>query len=345
MDPISPTSPPIQPISGTTAQHRGRGQVQQSVPGQLLKATVVEASGNNRFVLDFAGTKQQVRSEAALSVGQKLQLQVMTTSPAIELKIVTDTLNSFLGRSLTLLDTGVDLAALMRGLQQPGELARLTTASRDVLSTFFSIQQAGITGRDGGVNLKFMVENLGLNLENLLARGDAPQALATLKAALLNVADSLRDAGTIANLTGKLLATIELFQFAQLNSNADSISLFPLPLPFLELGYLSVERWEGEEGKGQSESTEQRFSLHLSLTELGNLRIDFVKNKEGLLLKFKAESEEIAEYIRAASSELEAALSKETGVTMFFSGGAPDPRLDLIHYLVPEGRSILDTTV
>jgi len=79
MDTINPLIS-ISPISSSTAQGRGQRQGQQPPSqGQFLKALVIEAKGDNRFVLDIGGSRQAVSSEAALSPGQSLRLQVVRT--------------------------------------------------------------------------------------------------------------------------------------------------------------------------------------------------------------------------------------------------------------------------
>lgn len=333
----------ILPISPTSSHSGERGQGQRPSVGQLLKATVVEASGANRFILDFAGNKQPVRSEATLSIGQTLQLQVTKTSPSIELKIVSDTLNEYLGRSLTLLNN-IDLKTLFKGLQQkPEQFSHMTPASKTLLESFFSMQETWSDGKDGGTTLKQMIEKLWLNLESLIARGDTQKALNTLKAALLEVTHLFKNAESISDSTNKILTTIELFQFAQLGSGSNSLYIFPLPLPILDQGYLVIEK--REEDENDSTSPEMRFSLHLSMSEIGNVRIDFLQTEEGLFLKFQAESQEVADFVQSLSEELKETISGVKLVSMTFSGDAPDLRYDLIQYILPEGKSVLDTTV
>ena len=88
MDIIAPL-PSILPVGSATSQGRERGHGQQlPATDKLLKAMVVEAMGNNRFVLEIGGNRLTASSDAKLTVGQVLQLQVTRTEPQIELKIV-----------------------------------------------------------------------------------------------------------------------------------------------------------------------------------------------------------------------------------------------------------------
>jgi len=340
---ITPLSS-ILPIGSATAQgNKGRSQ-EQPFPGQgqLLKALVLESKGENRFVLDIGGTELTARSEAPLSTGQKLQLQVMTTSPQIELKIVTDTLNQFLGRSLTLIGKNIDLSSLFKAFQQhsPPPLETVTSSTRNVLETFYSQQQNTLDAKSGGVILKQLIDGLGLTLENLLAKGDKSGAMRTLKAALIEISQSFHSADRIADSTNKLLNTLEIFQLAQLQTGSEKLFIFPLPLPFLEQGYLIVENNEKENTADNNEEGEGRFSLHLTMKELGNIQIDFLKNRDELFIRFRVEHQEIADFVSEFRGDLEQSITNIPHINISFSTDAPDPVSDLIQQLVPEGKSI-----
>lgn len=337
----------IPPVGAATSQSRGRSSQSQQLPamGQLLKALVVEAQGESRFMLDIGGNRLTASSAATLSPGQALQLQVVKTEPHIELKIVNYTLNVVLGRSLTLLGKNIDLSTLFQAVRQlsPPPLESLTPTSRYVLESFFTLQQNGIEDKDGGAILKRLIDNLGLNLEHLLARGDKNGAAHTLKAALLELAHSFSTAGNVVESTGKILTTLELFQLAQVHAGSDTHLIIPIPLPFVEKGYLVIEREGRNPQSGATLPAESRFSLHLTMSDLGNLRIDFLHNAEGLFIRFAAESQEKADFLAGFSDDLKAAISDTPLINLAFSGGAPDPINDLIRQLIPEGGSMLDT--
>lgn len=347
MDPITPLTS-ISPVSSSTSQGRGRSQDQQTPSqGQFLKALVLEAQGNNRFVLEIGGTRQPVRSETALAPGQTLKLQVIKTEPLIELQIVSNPLGQLQGRSLTLLGKNIDIAALFKAFQQhsPPPLETVSPTSRSVLESFFSLQQNGLGDKEGGVVLKQLIDNLGLNLEQLLARGEKNSAVRTLKAALLDIAHSFTTASSIAETTNKILATLELFQLAQIQIGSTTHLIFPLPLPFIEQGYLLIENDDQTSGKNDSAKSDNRFSLHLTVSDLGNLQIDFLQNMEGLFIRFRAGDQQKADFLEEFSSELKKAITDIPVINLSFSGDAPDPIHDLVRQLVPAGNSILDTTV
>ena len=318
-----------------------------AAPGQELKALVIEAKGENRFILDISGARHAVRSEASLAPGQLLRLQLVRTEPQIELQIIPSASHPLQGRSLTLLGKNIDLAGLFQHMQQhsPPPLAAVSPASRATLETFFAMQQNGVNGEGGGSMLKQLIDRLGLNLEQLLARGDKNSAVHTLKAALLELAHSFKTAGSAAETTNRILATLELFQIAQIQIGGDNQLIFPLPLPFIEQGYLLVAQ-DGEDGEQNDRgATEQRFSLHLTVSELGNLQIDFLHTPEGLFIRFRAGDQQKADFLQSFGDELKKAITAIPLVSLSFSGDAPDPIHELIRKMVPESDSMLDTKV
>jgi hypothetical protein len=343
MDTIRPLTS-IPSVASTTSESRGQQTQQNQLPlGQLLKAVVVDAKASGQFILDIGGSKLTAQSQTQLSIGQNLQLQVVNTSPQVELKIVTDTLNQFIGKSITLVGKNIDLSSLFQTFNQttPSPLGELTPISRSIIESFFTLQQSDIGKTEGGAVLKQLLEGVGLNLEHNLARGDKESAIATLKAALLEVVNTFKDAQNIATTANKVINTIELFQLAQLNTNNETFLIFPLPLPFIESGYLSIEKDGSKDGSGNSDDT--RFSLHLTMSDIGHLNIDFSKNNESLMIRFRTESVEKMEFIQQFSKELIDTITNNSNISISFASDATDPVSDLIRKIVPKGQSILDT--
>lgn len=347
MDNISPLTS-IAAISSSTSQGKGRSPQQQSPEqGKFLKALVLEAQGNSRFVLDIGGTRQAVSSEAPLSPGQNLRLQVVATQPQVQLRIVSNPINTLQGRSLTLLGKNIDISELFQSfkLHTPQPLEMVSPTSRSVLESFYSLQQTTIDGKSGGTILKNLIDSLGLHLEQLLAKGEKNSAVHTLKAALLEIAHNFHNASSIAETTNKILATLELFQLTQLQVANDTQLILPLPLPFIEQGYLLIEQDDKDSKSGSATSSESRFSLHLTVSELGNLQIDFLQNMEGLFIRFRAGDQQKASFIESYAAELKEAITDIPLINITFSSDAPDPIQDLVRHLIPAGDSILDTKV
>ncbi len=340
-------TPPIAipPLGSATSQSENPNREGNSpTPGQLLKAMVLEIKGENRFLLNIAGHQLTAKSEAALSPGQMLRLQVVQTTPQIELKIVNNALDQFFGRSLTLLGKNIDLSELFQSfnLQTPSPLDSVPATTRNVLENFFYLQQKNFSGNDSGLVLKQLIDRLGLTLENVLARGDRTAANSSLKAALLDIANIFHNAENIAESTTKLLTIIELFQLIQLHSQSDRQFIFPLPLPFIEQGYLVVNYDDDNKSDGKDNSLEKRFSLHLTMAELGNIQIDFLSTPDVLYIRFRTDSQEKADFVALFGEQLQNTISGAPHINLSFSADAHDPMTDLMGHLVPTGNSIVN---
>lgn len=344
------TISPLQsiPLLGKSGNQSGRQALQTPLPepGQLLKALVVETRPDNRILLQIGDNRFVARSEVPLQPGQTLQLQLVSTSPQLELKVVNDTLQQFFGRSLTLVGNTIDISTLFSSLTQPASLLEsLSLNSKQALENFFSLQQNTLTEDGGGAVLKQLIDKLGLSLENFLARGDSGKASTTLKAALLEVLNSFKGNSQISDSAGRTLATLEFFQLAQLHADSSQQLIFPLPLSFIEQGFLLIERRQDDEGGGgEYDDQPYRFSLHLKMSDIGNLRIDFFHSPEGLFIRFHADSQEKATFIAESSEELRQAISETPILGISFAADAEDPATELIRHIVPEGRPVLDTT-
>jgi hypothetical protein len=351
MSTITPLSsiPPLGSYS--SRQGTARPDSQGTPPlGEIIKATVLEARSGERYLLEIAGNRLLASSQASLTPGQQLQLQVISTAPQVELKIVSDVFSALAGRSLVLLGTTLDLSALFASLTKgsPGSSApfsQLSTTSGSTLASFLPEgMQTIINSREGGEFLRNLFNRLGLNLETLLAQGSKNQAPLTLKAALLEIAHLFQHSERISDQVGKLLATLELYQLAQLQLGQERFLIFPLPLPFLDQGYVLVEQHGEDDGGQEGQPDEQHFSLHLSLTGLGHLRIVFLLNQEGLFIRFHLESQEKATFAAQFEQQLKDMLTAAPLVSVSFSDGAGDPAGELVRRLFPQEQTLLDTT-
>lgn len=344
MSSVSPLSG-ISPVGSSTSDSSNRGKYNQLQQGLVFKAKVAEAKSQTLFILDIAGQKIPARSANQLTVGQMLKLQVMTTTPEIHLKIINDSNNLFTGKSIQLLGDGIDIRSLFSSLQTSPQspLQTISTFSQQTLESFFLFSQNHLSGKDGGMLLKKFIDQLGLSFEALLARGKAGDARQTLKAALLELMQVFKNADQLAEKTNKLLNTIEIYQLAQLQLDKDNIFIFPLPIPFLEKGYLLVEDHGGDDSTDNS--TDHRFSLHLTLEGLGNLRIEILKSQEGIYLRFFSDSEEKMEFLKSFQENLlpDTIQSKILGVS--FAQENLDTSADLLKKLRPEGESLVSFKV
>jgi hypothetical protein len=224
-------------------------------------------------------------------------------------------------------------------------MASLTPATRNVLSDFAALQQKPLSGDDSGAILKQLIDRLGMSLERMLAAGDKESAGNTLKAALLEMSAGFKGADAVAEHTNRILTTLELFQLAQVHADGDRQFLFPLPLPFIEQGFLLIDN-QGREGEPREyDSDEIRFSLHLTMSEIGHLRVEFFHTSDGLYVRFHAESPEKSDFLARFSDDLKQTISEVPLLSLTFAGDAGDPVGELMRLIVPPGQSVVDTTV
>ncbi len=339
----------VKPVSSATGDAEGRQQFQQqSRPGQTFTATVLEPVGDNRYYLDILNNKILAQSdEVTLSTGTKLNLEVLSTAPLLELKIISKSPEMFFGKTLTLLGKNLDITGLFQALLKPEDsslLKQLSPSSQEGLRDFYNLQQTPTGSLDFGNILKQLINRQGLSLEALLADGKQNQAVLSLKAALLEIASTMKQGIELADSANRLLGTLELYQLAQLRLTSENLLIFPLPLPFLENGYLLVER-DNSESTSPELNKPLRFSLHLSLEPLGDMEIIFLHTEEGLYIRFGCDSIEKKEFIADHKQDLNEIITTADVLGVTVTETAKNPTNDLIQQLVPHGESILDTTI
>ena len=341
----------ISPLTGipstgsSTSDSAGKGKQYQPRQGQIFKAVVLEGKSSNTFVLDIGGRSISAHAQLPLSVGQTLQLQVESTSPQIELRILSDSANLFSGKAITLLGNSLDLQNLLQTLRaaKTSTFTSLSAQSQRTLESFFQFTPEGLSSKDAGGLLKQLIDRLGMSFEALLFKGKKEKAQLTLKSALLDLAQAFKGADKLAEATNKLLNTIELYQLAQLQLDKENLFIFPLPVPFLEKGYLLVEKDGSSENT--TEDNGQNFSLHLALEGLGNLRVDLQKTDGGLFIRFVSDSVEKLQFIKKFTDDLLLNMVNTTILGISFSLDQVDPAADLLKRLLPDGESIVNTKV
>jgi hypothetical protein len=335
----------IKPIGSATSDTSGRQQFQQQAkPGQTFTATVLESAGSNRFYLDILGDKILAQSDkVTLSPGTRLNLEVLSTKPLLELRIISRNPEMFFGKTLTLLGKNLDIGGLFQSLNLPAS-PQLSATTQEGLKDFYNLQQMPVGSKDGGAHLKQLLDRLGLSLEALLAEGKKNPAAQSLKAALLEIATLMKNGGELADTTNRLLGTLELYQLTQLRLASENVFIFPLPLPFLDNGYLLIEKDE-KDNDTKKDSDTLRFSLHLTLEPLGNIEITFLQTPEGLYIRFACDSQTKKEFSSSYRDELTEMISSAEVLGLSFTDTAGNPASDLIQQLVPAGESMLDTKI
>lgn len=345
MSPVTPTAA-INPAPTVTADnHVSREERQQQLPlDKIVRATVAEG-GQNKVMLELNQQRLQAETRLPLKTGQRLNLLVAATTPRIELQIIGDSLQQRLTSSLHMLGGKWDLQSLTQLLKAEGTpiINALSPQSREILLSWATMQKHDIQSQDGA-GLRQLIKNLGLGHEANLARVKSGQMEGALKSALLETL-SLEKAGIeMQEQAGRPLQLIELFQLCQIKLARQDVLFLPLPLPFLDQGFIIADHQQ-EQQADEKNAPPFHLSLHLSLQNLGDLRIDLVREPQGLFIRFICDSQEKADFVATCKDELMHDIKSVPLHDIAFIAGVDSPVDALIARLIPQGDSLLDTMV
>ena len=350
---------PTQPAAAVTAvvagsvAAGGRGAIPINLElGQILRATVLDTSVRGQVILATGDSRLRAETSLPLQPGQTLSLRLVASEPRMVFTLADSAANipQFLGKNVAVADKAIAVTPLLSLLRQadPPILPRLSPESQQTLFNYLQWQEAQPSAQedDKGAILKQLLRHLGLNLERNLAEGKTEAAKTSLKAALLEIIQqsTQAEANKGATQAKSMLSAIEMFQLAQAQLAAGKEQIYPLPLPFLETGYLLVEEDGGQRQGGGEDAMTAKFSLLLSLTDLGFLRIDFVKSPEGLALRVRADNQEKADFIASFADDLRTAIGDTAVISLSFAADAQDPIKELLHKALPDNSGLLSAT-
>lgn len=188
-------------------------------------------------------------------------------------------------------------------------------------------------------NLGLLSQLFGLNLEAELLRGKTKDALNNLKSALLGERTQLGPKGEEA------LHRLELFQICRVRLAEQNQTFVPLPLPFLEEGFLLVEEHSPDNHQETKDGERTRLSLHLKLSSLGNLRIDMLSESSGMLLRVACEDQQRMDFLQSLNDQLQKRLEGLNIRGISFTTGAETPASELLKKLLPTAHGVLDARV
>lgn len=330
----------IQPVSHVTADLASREERRQHLRvDQVIRASVAEG-GEDHVTLEFGQERFRAETKLPLRSGQTLELLVVATTPHVELRVLGDSLGERLSQYLQILNGKWNF------LFPAGHIAGASGTQVEHLNPeMFAFLEAwrlsseGLSRSPSGEALRNIISFLGLNHESDLAREDLFAVLPNLKSALLQILHKEGGSGSEAEeMVKQQLQLLELFQLSLVRLGAQGMSLYPLPLPFLDQGFLLTQKKNGED---EAESS-PRVSLHLHLGGLGDLRIDLLDEGEGTFVRFACEGQEKADYVSLFREELEQALESLPLERLTFSVGVKRPDQVLIEMLQPEEGGFLD---
>jgi hypothetical protein len=327
----------------------GESQALKLAPYQIVQATVAEG-GMERVVLNIKNQQMNAGTKVPLKTGQKLNLQVMATSPKLHLRIMEEAELRHLFRLLHSFGNGMDLTSLLenmtRGLKNvlPGQ----QEAAAGLMHMLGS-DPAMVSGKD----LSRLWQNLGLNFEALLAQGNLKEAFSGFKAMLLMYSGNLAGAG--GDDAAGILDHLNLFQLCRYRLAQENTVFLPLPFDFVDQGYVLAEKQENhqsnddpEDGKnrgaddGRQNQETWRMNINLKLSNLGNLEIRLLFEGLELRMRVLCENQKTTQTVTAGMDRLAHRLSTVSLQGWSVDTGARDPVMTLLERLVPEGNHFME---
>jgi len=345
MSPVTPTAPINPPPTVTADNHISPDERRQQLPvDKIVRATVAQG-GQDKVMLELNQQRLQAETWLPLQTGRKLNLLVVATSPRIELQIIEDHLQQRLAQALHLLGEKWDLQPLAQLLTQEEQpiVDALSPLNREILLFWSTMRNRDITALDG-TGLRQLIIDLGLNMEANLARGKSEQMEGPLKSALLEARYLEKSETALPETAGRLLQLLELFQLWQIRLARQDVVFLPLPLPFLDQGFIIADQRKQHQVDGNV-TQPYKISLHLSLQKLGNLHIDILREAAGIHIRFVCDSQEKADFVAAFKAELMHDMHSLHLRDVAFAAGAESPANTLLAKMIPQGDSILDTRV
>lgn len=321
---------------------QGKGQLPRAALSQLD-----QLAPSNKLLFEIISSLQQnsnAGQEAKEAVFNQL-FQHLQLPPANPFNAANST------NSLNTLKSG--FAELFFLLKSPENLLQLfsTNSLQSGLLTpsraeaILSSQGRGVGSENkGGELLQQLVNKLGLKLESMLAAGNREDATKTVKFALMELVQNVAEQSKLAESGKHALNTLEFFQLAQLQTVRQDALVVPLPLPFLEQGYLLVEDYKDQSGKnGKEREMPKHFSLFLKLSPLGNLRIDFLSSGDGVYIRFNSESKEVSDFLATFKDELNNAITDTLVHGVSFTENSENPLAALLKRIRTAADSLIDT--
>lgn len=321
---------------------------------QIIRATVAEG-GLDRVLLNVRQQKLSAETEVPLKTGQQLNLQVLSTKPRIHLRIMEAAELKHLFRLLNLLGENIRLPRLLNTIREaagsdpfgPRTGGTLPEGAQEILSGAVRFLQTH-PGKISGEDLAGLWRRLGLDMEALLAGGREAEAKAGLKAVLLQLAARFESQGIFAEGVDRVLDQLNLYQLCRHRLAQENIFFLPLPLPFLEQGYMLAEREpqsEPEEDEDEPSEPPWKMTLHLKLSSLGSLEIKLLFEEEALRMRILCDSEETAAFVGRALPRLREDLSTVALKGFSVGTGAEEPVAKLVKRLAPDGQHFLEAQV
>lgn len=322
--------------------HRvGESQTLKLAPYQIVQATVAEG-GMERVVLKIKDHQLSADTKVPLRTGQKLNLQVMATSPQTHLRIMEEAELRHLFRLLHSFGRSIRIMPM---------LENMGPEAKAMVSNLMNVLSADPNRVSGG-DISRLWQDLGLNLEALLAQGRSQEAFSGFKALLLMQAAGGQGGGAGAEDASAMLEHLNLFQLCRYRLAQDNTVFLPLPFEFAEQGYLLAQKQQSRQGEEDQDaehpadlpedSSAWKMNLNLKLSALGSLEILLLFEDPGLRMRVLCESKKAAATVSDAMPRLAERLTTVSLLGYSVDTGARDPVMTLLERLVPEGDHFLE---
>lgn len=363
------TLTPLQPMPSLLGKspQSGQGFSSDGNARNQLQGEVIKNLGGDRFLIDIGGKQIEMHSQTPLAVGQQLRLAIAKTEP-LQLRIVPESTESkqqgatttflassqivptqLLTHASSLAGKPIDLGTLFTLLSTANSSASpLSGETLTVIANFFSLQQNFLQNKtESGTILQQLIEHLGLSHEKNIQNGQSTTASNQLKNSLLELLNLFPKSSTTGQEASRLSGIIEFFQLTNIALPGSNEQIFPIPLPFVDQGFLRVYHDQSAEQDSEANDNDQqqlRYSLYLKMSNIGNLQIDFTGNMEGIYLHIHAESIEQQQFLEQYSKELETTLSSNRSLRgIRFSHDAKEPAGELLRLALHENQGLLNT--
>ena len=179
------------------------------------------------------------------------------------------------------------------------------------------------------VNLARM---LGMDFEALLARDQVEQANQGLKGMLLSLQKNGDLPESVRENSSQMAQQLEVLQLCRLRLAQDGVLFLPLPLDFLEQGYVLFEQ-QSPESASDDEAAGHLVSLNLTMQQLGVMQVNLLFEQQALFVRIKCADEEVATLVEGYWGELHEALQPFSIRSIQVTTGAEDPALVLLRRL------------
>ncbi len=267
-------------------------------PGRVLKIAVIQG-GKENALLQWGDLQFRAESKVPLQEGRKLNLLVTENSSRIKLKILENFPQELRTYWPLLTEKNVVSRLLETLMSQPHLLGK--TLKPDVskgLELFQALQESSeALGIERVVQLLRM---LGMNCSKTRA-GHGPEG-DILRSCLEEVLAGLKEPDSdLGRKLETILAGLQKNTMTGQGGKEPEAYFTLLPLPFLEKGFLVFQR-EGAENQ-TTEDVPWRLSLVLETESLGEMQIDFLEEKNGLLIKFMSASSAVREHMESCQEE------------------------------------------